>query len=198
MTSIVLAGGRSLRLGQDKVMMTMAGQSLMQRVIARLAPLSSEVIVALSQRVENPALHFAEVKVVFDLYPGKGALGGIYTGLISSVSFHNFVVACDMPFLNVELLRYMSQLSPGFDVVVPSVGSNVEPLHAIYAKSCLEPIAELLRQGDLQISNLFNSVKVRYVGQSEIDKFDPEHLSFFNVNTKADLEKAKELLNAHS
>jgi molybdopterin-guanine dinucleotide biosynthesis protein A len=198
MTSIVLAGGRSLRLGQDKVMMTMAGQSLMQRVIARLAPLSSEVIVALSQRGENPALPFAEVKVVFDLYPGKGALGGVYTGLVSSASFYNLVVACDMPFLNVELLRYMSQLSPGFDMVVPSVGSNVEPLHAIYAKSCLEPIAELLRQGDLQISNLFNSLKVRYVEQDEIDRFDPEHLSFFNVNTKADLEKAKELLNAHS
>jgi molybdopterin-guanine dinucleotide biosynthesis protein A len=198
MTSIVLAGGRSLRLGQDKVVMIMAGQSLMQRVIARLAPLSSEVIVALSQRGENPDLPFAEVKVVFDLYPGKGALGGIYTGLVSSASFHNFVVACDMPFLNIELLRYMIQLSPGFDVVVPSVGDNVEPLHAIYAKSCLEPIAELLRQGDLQISNLFNSVKVRYVGQGEIDRFDPEHLSFFNVNTKADLEKAKELLNAHS
>ena len=198
MTSIVLAGGRSLRLGQNKVMMTMAGQSLMQRVIARLAPLSSEVIVALSQRGQNPALPFPEVKMVFDLYPGKGALGGIYTGLISSASFHNFVVACDMPFLNVELLRYMSQLSPGFDLVVPSVGRNVEPLHAIYAKSCLEPIAELLRQGDFKISDLFNSVKVRYVEQDEIDKFDPEHLSFFNVNTKADLEKAKELLNAHS
>jgi molybdopterin-guanine dinucleotide biosynthesis protein A len=198
MTSIVLAGGRSLRLGQDKVMMTMAGQSLMQRVIARLAPLSSEVIVVLSQRGENLALPFAEVKAVFDLYPDKGALGGIYTGLVSSASFYNLVAACDMPFLNVELLRYMGQLSPGFDMVVPSVGGNVEPLHAIYAKSCLEPIAELLRQGDLQISNLFDSVKVRYVGQDEIDRFDPEHLSFFNVNTKADLEKAKELLNAHS
>jgi molybdopterin-guanine dinucleotide biosynthesis protein A len=198
MTSIVLAGGRSLRLGQNKVMMTMAGQSLIKRVIARLAPLSSEVIVALSQRGQNPALPFPEVKMVFDLYPGKGALGGIYTGLINSTSFYNLVVACDMPFLNVELLRYMSQLSPGFDLVVPSVGRNVEPLHAVYGKSCLEPMAELLRQSDFKISDLFNSVKVRYVEQEEIDKFDPEHLSFFNVNTKADLEKAKELLNAHS
>ena len=198
MTSIVLAGGRSLRLGQNKLTMMMAGQSLMQRVITRLAPLSPEVIVALSQRGENPDLPFPEVKAVFDLYPGKGAIGGIYTGLISSASFHNLVVACDMPFLNVELLRYMSQLSSGFDVVVPRVGSNVEPLHAIYAKSCLEPIAELLKQSDFKISNLFNSLKVRYVEQEEIDKFDPEHLSFFNVNTKADLKKAKELLNAHS
>jgi molybdopterin-guanine dinucleotide biosynthesis protein A len=198
MTSIVLAGGRSLRLGQNKLTMTMAGQSLMQRVIACLVPLGSEVIVAFSQRGENPALPFPEVKAVFDLYPGKGALGGIYTGIITSGSFHNLVVACDMPFLNVELLRYLSQLSPGFDVVLPKLGRNVEPLHAIYAKSCLEPIAELLRQGDLRITSLFNSVKVRYVDQEEIDRFDPEHLSFFNINTKADLEKAQELLNAHS
>lgn len=120
MTSIVLAGGRSLRLGQNKLTMTMAGQSLMQRVIACLVPLGSEVIVAFSQRGENPALPFPEVKAVFDLYPGKGALGGIYTGIITSGSFHNLVVACDMPFLNVELLRYLSQLSRDLTWFSPS------------------------------------------------------------------------------
>lgn len=132
---------------------------------------------------------------MIDLYPGKGALGGIYTGLVSSANFHNLTVACDMPFLNIELLRYMIELCPGFDAVVPRVGRNVEPLHAIYSKNCLDPIARLLKHGNLQIGNLFNSVKVRYIEQDEIDKFDPEHLSFFNVNTKADLERAWELAN---
>ena len=195
MTIIVLAGGRSLRLGHDKRSVTICGESLVQRILSRLAPLSSKATVVLSQEEMKPFWSLPGVDVVSDLYPDKGVLGGIYTGLVLSTDSYNLVVGCDMPFLNVELLRYMTELCPGFDVVVPRVGRNVEPLHAIYSKNCIDPISELLKQGNLQISNLFHSAKVRYVEQDEIDKFDPEHLSFFNINTKADLEKAKELAN---
>ncbi len=140
----------------------------------------------------------SKVRTVFDLYPGKRALGGVYTGLVHSTSFHNLVVACDMPFLNTELLRYMIELSSGFDAVVPRLGGKVEPLHAVYSKNCLTPIEELMEQGDLRVYRLLDLVKVRYVEQREIDRFDPEHLSFFNINTKADLEKAEELADAYS
>ena len=120
-------------------------------------------------------------------------MGGIYTGLTLSDSFYNLVVACDMPFLNQALLRYMIRLSANFDLVVLRLDSMVEPLHAIYSKDCLAPMEGLLGQGNLKVTDLFPVVRTRYVEAEEIDRFDPEHLSFFNINTEADLEMAREL-----
>lgn len=98
-----------------------------------------------------------------------------------------------MPFLNRALLSYMMQLSVNFDVVIPRVGKLVEPLHAIYSKGCLAPIEYLFKQDNLKIIEFFPSVRVRYVDAEEINKFDPKHLSFFNINTEKDLETAREL-----
>jgi molybdopterin-guanine dinucleotide biosynthesis protein A len=143
-----------------------------------------------SQLAQFPRLRFA-----VDIYPGRGPLGGIYTGLAASTTVYNLVVACDMPFLNPDLLNYMIQVEPAFDLVVPRVGKLTEPLHAVYSKNCLSPIENLLKENKLQVYKLFSLVKVRYVEAVEIDRFDPKHLSFFNINTETDLKKAKELLN---
>jgi len=96
--------------------------------------------------------------------------------------------------LNQALLRYMLQISAGFDLVVPRLGDMVEPLHAVYSQACLAPIESLLKQGNLSVIQLFTLVKLRYVEAEEINRFDPKHLSFFNINTEADLEKARELV----
>lgn len=126
--------------------------------------------------------------------PDKGPLGGIYTGLALSDSFHNLVVAVDMPFLNQALLDYMIQISANFDLVVPRLGNMVEPLHAVYSKGCLALIGCLLKEDNLSIRELFTSVRVGYLEAAEINRFDPEHLSFFNVNTEADLKTAREIV----
>ena len=128
-----------------------------------------------------------------DLYPGKGSLIGIFTGLVHSANFLNLVVACDMPFLNLDLLRYMVDISPGFDVVIPRIGDQMEPLHAVYSRNCLGPMEKQIKQGNLKITGFFDSLKVKYVGKEELDRFDPERLSFFNINTEADLKKARVL-----
>jgi len=191
---IVLAGGKSLRLGQDKVLETVGNRSLLQQVVSCVSLLSSDVIIVTTrQRTFSQSIDYPKLKVVTDIYPDKGPLGGIYTGLATSTSFYNLVVASDMPFLNQALLRYMIQLSANFDLVVPRVGNLVEPLHAIYTKSCLAPIEQMLKQGELSVNKLFNLVRVRYVEAEEIERFDPKHLSFFNINTEADLERAREL-----
>jgi len=192
-TTIVLAGGKSLRLGRDKALEEIGGQSLIERVIARLNPLDTEIILATAQS-NLSLLPDLGVKTVVDVYPGKGALGGIYSGLKASPSFHSLVVACDMPFLNIALLRYLIELCPAFDVVIPKVDEKMEPLHAVYSKNCLVPIEAMLRLDRLKISDLLNAVKVRYVEDAEVEKFDPERLSFFNINSKADLERARSLL----
>jgi len=88
----------------------------------------------------------------------------------------------------------MIGVSAGFDLVVPRLGDMVEPLHAVYSRACLAPIECLLKQGNLSIRELFTLVRVRYVEAEEIDRFDPGHLSFFNINAKADLERARRLI----
>ena len=192
---IVLAGGKGLRLGRDKVKVTVRNRSLLEWVISRLACFDADIVVVTAREEPLPqSIQYPKLRVVSDVYPGKGSLGGIYTGLAASGSFHNLVVACDMPFLNRDLLRYLIQVSADYDVVIPRLGNWVEPLHAVYSKGCLAPIENLFKQGELQIFKFFPQVKVRYVEAEEIDRFDPEHLSFFNVNTEANLKKARELL----
>jgi molybdopterin-guanine dinucleotide biosynthesis protein A len=133
-------------------------------------------------------------RLIVDIYPGKGTLGGIYTGLTSTDSFYSLVVGCDMPFLNRALLCYLIDIAPNFDVVVPRIDDMLEPLHAVYSRNCLAPIKELIDKDVLAISQLFKLVKTRYVDKDEIVKFDPRCLSFFNINTLDDLRKAKDLI----
>lgn len=136
-----------------------------------------------------------EARIVVDLYPDKGALGGIYTGLVAANTFYSLVVACDMPFLNPSLLSYLISLAPDFDLVVPRVGDLMEPLHTIYSKNCLAPIRQLLNKDRLMVAKLFAVVKTRYVDEAELVRYDPELLSFFNINTETDLNKAKTLIS---
>ncbi len=192
--SIVLAGGKGLRLGYEKALETVGNKSLIQRVVFSLSFFDSDIIIVTAAKQFLPRfIDYPKLRMVTDAYPGKGPLGGIYTGLAVSDSFHNLVVAGDMPFLNQALLGYMIQISASFDLVVPRLGNMVEPLHAVYSKGCLAPIECLLKQGNLSIRELFTAVRVRYLEAAEINRFDPEHLSFFNVNTEADLKTAREI-----
>lgn len=194
MVSIVLAGGKSQRLGRDKVWEKVGGKSLIQRVVDRLTPLSTELVVVIAQGQPQPKLDSdIEIKVISDIYPGCGSMGGIYTGITAASSFHSLAVACDMPFLVAPLLRYMMGLAPGYDIVIPRMEKGLEPLHAVYSKDCLAPMKTLIQQGKLRIAEFFPQVRVRFVEREEIDRFDPEHLSFLNVNTPQELEKARHI-----
>jgi len=191
---IVLAGGKGLRLGHEKALETVDNRSLIQWVVFFLSFFNSDIIIVTAAKQFFPRfVGYPKLRIVTDAYPGKGPLGGIYTGLATSDSFYNLVVACDMPFLNRALLDYMIQISASFDLVVPRLGDMVEPLHAVYSKGCLAPIEGLLKQGNLKIHELFTLVRVRYVEATEVNRFDPKHLSFFNVNTEADLKMAREI-----
>jgi len=184
-----------LRLGHEKALETIDNRSLLEWVVCNLSSFDSDIIIVTAKEQSFPQFtNYPKFRIVTDIYPGKGPLGGIYSGLAVSDSFYNLVVGCDMPFLNQALLHYMIQLSANVDLVVPRLGDMIEPLHAVYSKGCLAPIECLLKQGNLQVNDLFTLVKVRYVDAEEIDRFDPKHLSFFNINTEADLEMARELI----
>ena len=195
-SSIVLAGGKGLRLGRYKALVELSGESLLQRVVSKLSFLNSEIIIVIAEGQQPPQVTgYQKLRIVTDAYPGKNPLVGIYSGLLSSESPYNIVVACDMPFLNQHLLGYMLHISAGFDITIPRLGNMFEPLHAVYSKRCLKIVEKLLGEGSFKIDRLLNLVRVRYVDVEEIDSFDPEHLSFFNINTKEDLKTAERLIN---
>ncbi len=184
-----------MRLGRYKASVTVNGEGLLQRVASPLSFLSSDIIVVIAQGQQPPRIAgYPGLRIATDVYAAKGPLAGIYTGLEASNSAYNLVVACDMPFLNRGLLGYMLEISAGFDAVVPRLGDMVEPLHAVYSKSCLPAIKRMLDGGRFNVGGLLAQVGVRYVESDEIDRFDPEHLSFFNINPGADLKMASRLI----
>jgi molybdopterin-guanine dinucleotide biosynthesis protein A len=195
MTSIVLAGGKGTRLGKDKLQETVGGQQLLQRVIDSLSPISERILVVTARGRRRPVFESGQTRVecVEDMYPGKGVLNGIYTGLSASDSEHSLIVAGDMPFLNIGLMQYLVDAAPGFDVVMPRLHDLIQPLHAVYSKGCLPLIRTQLQRDRLQIRTFLGEVRVRYVEAAEIDRYDHRHLSFFNVNTPEDLEEAREI-----
>jgi molybdopterin-guanine dinucleotide biosynthesis protein A len=192
--SILLAGGKGSRLGRDKAWIELDGKTLLQRAVSNLSFLGSEIIIVTATgRVLPPVVAPVSLKVVNDITAGQGPLVGIYTGLLNSAFQYNLVAACDMPFVNRGLVDYMGSMVQGFDVVIPCIGKLKEPLHAIYSRECLDAIEKLLAQGSLKIDSFLERLKVCYVGEADIERFDPAHLSFFNINNSADLKRAEEI-----
>ena len=189
-SGVILAGGRSTRLGRDKAFLQLNGRPLIERIVATTAQVTEEVIIVTN---DIEAYEGLNARLVTDFYPGKGALGGIFSGLRAASGQHALVVACDMPFLNTGLLRYMAELSPDYDIVIPRLGKLTEPLHAIYSQVCLPAIENQLNRENLRIASFFTEFRVRYVGREEIEDFDPDHLSFFNINNQSDLARAREI-----
>jgi len=193
-TGIILAGGKNLRFGRVKALEIIGGQTIFERVLDRMRPVASELIVVTA--AGNPELPIPpDIKVVQDLYPGAGPLGGIYTGMVASRTDINAAVASDMPFLSTPLLRHLAELLPGYDVVIPVLQEDylIEPLHAVYSKSCLPAMKSQLEAGKFSIRQVFRQLKVRYADEAECRQYDPQLLSFFNINVPSDLDLALEI-----
>lgn len=185
----ILAGGQSSRMGTNKAFAEVGGRPIIERVIDRVHHLSDERIIVANTPKEYSHLDWP---VYTDLVPGKGPLGGLYTALAKTRSEHTLVVSCDQPFLNSDLLRFLIDLRAGYDIVVPLDREHYpQRMHAVYGKACLEPIRRDLEANRLKVIGFFADVRVREVSGDEIDRFDPERLSFFNVNTPEDLDKAR-------
>ena len=190
-SGVALAGGRSKRLGRNKAVEKIGGQSLIERVVDKLSQVTSETVVVVAEESRAADLNLPSwVRTAADLYPGTGSLGGIFTGLSAAKGNYGVVVACDMPFLNVDLIRFMLDIVSDYDAVVPRLQGRPEPLHAVYSKSCVGPIERCLQADQLKIAIFFEQINVAYLEEDDIEAFDPSHLSFFNVNTQEDLDKA--------
>jgi molybdenum cofactor guanylyltransferase len=194
-TAIVLAGGKSSRLGRDKALEKIGGKYLIERVLHSLSRLGDDILVVTAAPNQLAGLN---VEKVIDTYPRTGAKVGLCTGINASLSFYSLVVACDMPFLNIDLLRYLLDSASGFDAVIPRIGDKIEPLHAVYSKNCIPVLEEQINKDKLKISDLFSEINVRYVEAGDIERYDPQHLSLFNINSEADLKRAKAIIEKDS
>ena len=183
--AIVLAGGKSSRFGSDKAFAKIGDSTIVESLFFPLSLLFRKIIVVTNFPEKYQAF---PVKIVTDKIREHGPLGGIYSGLLASDTERNFVVACDMPLINPRLVRYLSGIKEG-QVVVPSIADKLEPLFAIYAKSCLPAIERQLTTGNNKIQDFFAEVNVRYVSKEEIKEYDPNLTSFLNINLQKDLKK---------
>jgi molybdopterin-guanine dinucleotide biosynthesis protein A len=180
-------------MGRDKSRLILGGETLVARAVRTLRALSDDVVV-----VTNTPESFNSLaaRLTGDVIVGGGALSGIHAGLTAARHEFALVVACDMPFLNLPLLRHMASLAPGHEAVVPRWQGEFEPLHAVYLRQCVSIIEPILRQGGGRIVELYAAIRVRYLEPEEITHFDPEGLSFFNINSPEDWERAQELAAA--
>ncbi len=196
LTVAILAGGKSSRMGTDKSFVPApggVGRPLIEDILAQSAGLGAETIV-ITNRPDG--YRYLGLPLFADVLPDKGALGGLYTALYYSSQPHTLCIACDMPFVVRPLLDYLISLIPEGEAIVPRLAGEAEPFRAIYARAaCLAPICAALDAGQMRVISFFSAVRLRWVEEPEIDRFDPQHRSFFNVNTPEDLEQARRLAN---
>lgn len=190
LTGVVLAGGRSRRLGRNKAFLPFGGRPLLHIVCERVAQVCPQVVVATSAR-GMPGEAPTGVEVVRDEKPGQGPLAGMQAGLRAAAFDYAFVLACDMPFLSPSLLQYMADLPRDYQALVPEWQGRRHPLHAIYSRTCLPVIDYLLDEGQKSVGELLAQVNVRLLPEGEIRPRDAAGLSLFNLNDAQDLKEAQ-------
>lgn len=192
-TGVLLAGGKSRRMGEDKRYLVVGEQTLLERGLEMLQSIFCEVLVVIAQ--DSPPLSI-DTRVVRDLVPECGSLGGLYTGLTQATTPYIFVVACDMPFLNQTVIAQFTNRRTTDDIVIAKLDDRLHPMHALYSKRCLPALEQMIRARQLKIQEIVSqsSLRVRYVTEADLLTIDPSGHSFYNVNTMADLEAARCLL----
>jgi molybdenum cofactor guanylyltransferase len=183
-TGVILAGGKSVRMGRDKARLPYQNRNLIDAPIETLSQIFDTVILSVRQ-----ADHLAEynLKKVVDRHGDIGPMGGI-TSVLAAGYERIFCVACDMPFLNQPLIRHLCSFSD-FDAVVPQWEGRAEMMHAIYGASLLPAFAESIARGEYKLIDAVRGAKVRFLPEEEVRLFDPHGETFRNVNRPEDYEK---------
>jgi molybdopterin-guanine dinucleotide biosynthesis protein A len=190
-TGVILAGGKSRRMGQDKAFLPFGTGMLVERVIEVLRQVTEDVILI----TNTPELYRRFGLPMFsDVIPEAGSLGGIYTGLVSAKTSYSLCLACDMPFVKPEFLRFLCEMAAEADVVIPQNAEDFQPLCAVYSQVCREPVRQKIDAGRLKITGFFDQVRVRVIAGELLSRYDPHDVMFFNANTPEEYEQAQLLL----
>lgn len=194
LTGIILSGGKSTRMGENKALIKVDGIPIINRIHNLFRKLFQEIMIVTDQKEI-----FSHLDATFyeDLLPNCGVLGGLYTGLFFSSFKYSFCVACDMPFLRESVIEYLIKNIQGQDGIVPKTNDGLQPLHAIYSKSCLEPIKFIIDQGNYKIIDFYKMVHIKFIEEEEFFSLDPSMESFINVNTPEELVLIKKYSNPY-
>jgi molybdopterin-guanine dinucleotide biosynthesis protein A len=187
-SGIILAGGRSSRMGRDKTLIHFNNETLIERTIEKISGIADEIIIASNNTAKYNLAGCVEVP---DIYPGLGPLAGMHAGLKAAKYQHSFIVSSDMPFFTAELVKYLLKHREGYDAVVPNARGHWEPLCAVYSRSCITPIERCLQAGVRQVFQLYSQVKVLKIEESELKLAGDLDELFYNLNTPEDLKQLK-------
>jgi len=192
-TGVLLAGGKSRRMGEDKRHLVVGEQTLLERGLAVLRSIFQDVLVVIAQ--DSPSLG-VDARVVRDQVPDCGSLGGLYTGLIQATTPWIFAVACDMPFVNPAVIAQFTNRRGATDIVMAKLAGQLHPMHALYGKRCVPLVEQMIQARRLKVQGIVSqsSLRVQYVTEEDLFTLDPSYRSFYNVNTVAELEEARLLL----
>ncbi len=186
-TGIILAGGASRRMGKNKALLEVDGDTIITRIYRTLASLFHEVIIVTNSPLD---FDFLPCRKVPDIYPGYGSIAGLHSALAHSGTPQSFVTACDMPFLDRDIIRYLceTQKGGGYDAVIPFSEGGQEPLHALYSLPCKDVFENAIKQGERKIIDILGRMNIRQVSYEEIKSIGGQGSSFMNVNTPEEYE----------
>jgi molybdopterin-guanine dinucleotide biosynthesis protein A len=185
-SGVVLAGGMSTRLnGRDKALIAVRGKPILDHILSVYSEIFSEIILV----TNTPQAYLGwNVLTVTDLFPVRSSLTGIHTGLFYASRPFIFVSACDAPFLKPELVHLLvSHARSGVDAVMPETSKGLEPLCAVYSRSCLNAVAAHIREEKFKIQLVFRKSRIHRIPETQLRKADPDLISFININTPEDL-----------
>lgn len=191
-SGVILAGGLNTRFcGQEKALISIGGKRILDRIYEVFTSLFDEIFLV----TNNPVRYLEwDLNIVSDLYPVRSSLTGIHAGLFYASNPYVFFAACDTPFLKKELIEtILDRSEPGFDAIIPETSAGLEPLCAVYAQRCLNKVEQHLLQNKLKIMLMLKQNRIRKLSEKILRESDPELISFMNINTPEDLEKAEAL-----
>jgi molybdenum cofactor guanylyltransferase len=191
-TGVILAGGANTRFsGEQKTLMKIGGIRILDRIFEVMTAVFDDIILV----TNTPEQYLAwNATIVTDLLPVKSSLNGIHTGLFYARTDYAFFTAGDTPFLKREMVAaVVDGISPGIDIVMPETGYGREPLCAVYARNCLESARTSIENGRFKIMRTFRKKNIKVISEKAARKADPHLISFFNVNTPEDLQRARSI-----
>lgn len=184
--AVILTGGQNKRIGRNKAFLDIGNMTLIECIVDKVNKVFEDVCIVTNSSSEYKHL---SIKCIEDILPHKGPLGGIYTGMEFSEKDYIFVFACDMPFLSVELIKYMiGKTSKRFDAIVPMFNQHPEPLHSIYSKGCKEVIKRRLLKNELCVNQIFETVDTLFIAE-DLSRFGENPL--FDIDTMEDYKKVE-------
>jgi molybdopterin-guanine dinucleotide biosynthesis protein A len=192
-TISIQAGGESRRMGEDKALKLFLGEPLIARVVQRIRSLEVETMITASDRSKYL---FLNLPVYEDIYPGKGALGGLYTALYYAKQPYIGLAACDMPFVSLQLFFTLLEImiQKNLDVVIPTSPDGLEPLHGIYRReTCVKVVERMIHSGQMRMLSLLPEIKSGILEVEDVARIDPTFKAFINVNTPAEFVEAEKL-----